>query len=447
MNVVHDFKEPKDSPLILELAKLFFPLIMRLKHGRFSIRIVGDGLKNLKRLKKKRVVICPNHPSEDDAEVVFGLSRLTGESFYFLTAHEIFHGHHGWNGAILPHLGCYAICRGVQDLEAYRITKKLLVKNKRKLIAFPEGEVSHFNEIVMPLERGVVQMAFSALDDLDRLKKRDSIFILPVAIKYLFSENALEHFDQSLATIEDVLGIQSQTIDAKRSGGNGGSHEKPSDVELRTLAARTRAALMKFISNLEDRHKLPEELALPFAERMSRLRSAIVEDVAERLSIDLQESSSQIGSAHALKTILCDKFFHGQRNHDTEYDTATLKALYKELLCAIHLIAVENSFVSRSEPPDQEEIGEMIELLVAALHLKHGLLSRKIVLIDIGKPIDLRDYQEEYKVDKNTVVHDINRIIRIDLLSMIATLSHSPTLGRRAVKRLSPESELVGGHP
>src|SRR6185295_10298825 len=113
----------------------------------------------------KRTIICPNHPSHSDPESMFAFSAITGEDFNFLAAREIFDYNNGWNGWVIQHLGVYSVVRGACDRESFKTTKSLLVSGKKKLVIFPEGEISNQNDTLMTLESGVAQMGFWALDE------------------------------------------------------------------------------------------------------------------------------------------------------------------------------------------------------------------------------------------------------------------------------------------
>ncbi|MBX9670407.1 MAG: 1-acyl-sn-glycerol-3-phosphate acyltransferase [Candidatus Obscuribacterales bacterium] len=397
---------PKGTRAIIDLAKLAWPLMMRLKHGGIKLRIVGDGLQRFQLLKNERVVICPNHSSDDDAEVIFGLSRILKEDFYFLTAHEIFHGNHGLNRLFLPRLGCYSIERGTNDVSAYRTTRDLLVANQHKLVVFPEGEISHFNEFVMPLERGVVQMSFAAMNHLRSINTPGNISILPIAIRYFLSEDASEQLENAMDRIEKKLELFR--------------------LENQTSADRVRRSLLQFVSTLERRFDVLLSSATDFATRMTRLRWAILKRVASRLNVKLNENESQIECAHRIKSQLCDCFYHHESVGAVQFTVAELKSLYKELCFAIDLIAVEHSLLARNyDAVSQDDIYEVVELLETALFKNATLDCSKLILIAIGEPLCLGDYYDQYTVDRRATVKAIDEKIRTQLTSIISDLTQA----------------------
>ncbi len=136
-------RQPKDNPFVLSFLKAIWPVSIQLKFGPVTIKVIDDGIGRLKALDTKRVILCPNHPSLLDADVVFGLSKILNEEFNYLAAHVLFYGHKGMNAFFLQHMGCYPVKRGVPDFHAFRTTINVLLRGKRKLVIFPEGEVSH----------------------------------------------------------------------------------------------------------------------------------------------------------------------------------------------------------------------------------------------------------------------------------------------------------------
>lgn len=397
---------PKDSKAVVDLAKLAWPLMMRLKHGNLKMKIVGDGLERFELLKGDRVVICPNHSSEDDAEVVFGLSKMVNQDFYFLTAHEIFHGNRGWNRLLLPYLGCYSIERGTKDIAAYRTTRDLLIANDHKLVVFPEGEISHFNEFVMPLERGVVQMSFAAIDHLDSKKTPGSVSILPVAIRYFFCENVNDQLDAVMDRIEKKLEL------CRLAG--------------QSLTDRARRSLLQFISSLEGRFDLVSPPDTAFATRMALLRWAVLRRIAGRLDINLNENESQIENAHRIKSQLCDRFYHHSHKGAVRFTVTELKSMYKELFSIIDFIAVEHSSLFNTGTTiGQDELSEVIELLETALFDSATVHGSKLILIAIGEPICLQEYYTQYKENRGATVRAIDDRVRMQLGKMLEELTQA----------------------
>ncbi len=102
----------------------------------------------------------------------------------------------------MQRLGVYSVVHGAVDRESFRITRETLSEGKRKLVIFAEGEISHQNDTVMPFESGVVQLGFWALDDMKKSGQVKPIYVLPVAIKYIYKKDMWGKIEKALAKLE-----------------------------------------------------------------------------------------------------------------------------------------------------------------------------------------------------------------------------------------------------
>ncbi len=351
-------------------------------------------------MQGERVILCPNHPSEDDAALIFGLSCLLGEDFYYLTAHEIFHGHRGWNRYIMPWLGCYSITRGFADISAFKTTRRLLIENQRKLVVFPEGEISHFNELIMPVEPGVVEMAFSAMDKLAKLDPSAEIYMLPVAIKYSYPGNIQKRLQRALVDVERSLGL--------------------SATESASMIQRAETAVLALVEKLEKEHNIETATSEAFADRVFLLRAQILSDVALQLGVTVPEEFHQLRLAHVLKSTLSSLFFH-KDDATRRFADKTLKRLHRDLMHAIDLIAIEKSCIANPQrQATQDELAEILHLLERVLFKKNRAYGFRLILVQIGEPIPISPHFNQFKADRETATLIVRKTIRLELLSMIS---------------------------
>lgn len=399
MNEPHDYIEPRHSPFYIGLAKFLFPSYMRWAMKVTEIALVDDGLERLAGLSGKRVIICPNHASEDDAEVIFGLSWLAKEDFFYLTAHEVFHGHRGWNIYLLPEVGCYSVTRGTPDPHAYRTTRQILVENKLKLVVFPEGEVSHFNEVVMPLEPGVTHISFSALHKLRQKGIDEDIMVLPLAILYNYKENIQKALERSLAQLEKHFGID--------------SHGSFTD--------RLTRVVLHVIAHMEKEHHIYSAEDLDFASRAFRLREKMIDDVAAQIGLQRPDGVVQLEFAHTVKSTLCDRFYHQKKLEGKEL--VAQKKLYKQIVTAIDLIALEKSCLfTVAMTSGQDEIAEVVHWLQKVLFGKNEVYGKRRIMMQLGEPISLSEYASQFEEDESAATLQVNKRIRLSLLTMLMSL-------------------------
>jgi len=404
MNESHDYIAPRHSPFLKWLAKLLWPVYMRSARKVMELVVVGDGLERLKALAGQRVVICPNHASEDDAEVIFGLSRLAKEDFYYLTAHEIFHGHRGWNFFLLPEMGCYSVTRGAPDIHAYRTTMQILLENELKLVVFPEGEVSHFNEVVMPLEPGVARISFSALRKLKQEGIDEDITLLPLAIMYDYVDNIQGALEKGLTRIEKHL-------KTSMSG---------------TFEERLTSVTLHLIASMEEEHHIIPDRNLDFASRAFRLREKIIDDVAAQAGLRRPDGAEQLEFAHKVKSALCDRFFHRKKLRGKEL--VAQKILYKQIVTAIDLTVLEKSCIfTAPTKPGQDEVAEVVHWLERVLFGKNTVYGARRIMMQMGEPIALSAYATQFEQDDDDAGLQVNKRIRLALLTMLRNLSSRRT--------------------
>lgn len=392
---------PKNSKAIVSMAQLGWPLWMKLK--KLRVEVVGSGLRRFQSLRNERVLICPNHPCESDAEVLFGLSKMVGESFCYLTAHEIFHGWQGFNGHILPRLGCYSVERGVKDIAAFRTTRDLLISNRYKIVGFPEGEISHLNDVVMPLERGLVQMGFSAIESLNNPADRQTVKILPVGLKYFIDEDARAQLRRYLDQIENDLDLCSM---------NDASTEN-----------RVKRAMLSAICRLELQHSLSVSPGQTFGSRLVELRWKLLAKIADRLGLSLSRNDRQVDCAHTIKSIICDLHFHKPPRTVSTLSSNELRQLFREVMLVISLLTMEDSFVGKPyETVSEKNLWDVVSILRLILFRKSSSPPAQLVLVQMGEPINLFDFYPQYKLNRSETLNEVNDLIVAQLSEMLEDL-------------------------
>lgn len=176
------FKASKPIRVVQSIAQSLVPLYFGIFHRGTRLRVTPSTLAVFQELKDKPVIICPNHSHHEDGEVIFWLSAVAHQTFEIMTARELFEHYRGLEGFLLQRLGCYSVSRGVHDTQAVEFTEGLLEQGPRKVVIFPEGEVSHNSDTVSPLQLGAVFTGLEACMQLLHAGKSPDIYILPMAI-------------------------------------------------------------------------------------------------------------------------------------------------------------------------------------------------------------------------------------------------------------------------
>jgi glycosyltransferase involved in cell wall biosynthesis len=386
---MYKFKPPKDSKLAIILTRVLYPLAMKLRKQRISLKIVGDGLKRYRALKGKRVIVCPNHSAQDDADVLLGLACLVGEDFNVMVANELFERHHGYDGIWLQWIGCYSVLRGGHDVESVTMSKNLLLKGQKKLVIFPEGEISYQNDRLISLEPGAAKIGLWSLEELRQKGKKDSVYILPVAVKYTHLQDLSTNLMKCLEKLESELEI---------SIGLRSSPEQRLMMVFQTV-----------LSTWEAEQEVSSPPSQSLGDRIGILQEAMLKNVAESMQIDLPEDASIIHRCHVLQNEIVERKKQIKRaklsDKSRQDRKEILKGYAKDTRRVISLSAMSGICVS--DHRGQEHLVEAINLLEEEIFGKVSKKGPELVLIDVGVPIDLDMYYEKYKTDKKAQIGEV----------------------------------------
>lgn len=204
------FKEPKPNLLVIALCKMVFPLWMRLKE-HLSICVLGRKQDLQAFSKSRRALVLLNHPDRQDAFVPFQLSRQMHENFYCIAARECFDWHGGLLGWLFQRLGCYSIMRGKTDFHSIARTKRILFEGRRKLLVFPEAEITGDYWKLKNLNKAIFHIALAVQQDLsksDASNLANHVSIFPAAIKFQLKGKLSSAVEPSLRKIEKHLGLK-----------------------------------------------------------------------------------------------------------------------------------------------------------------------------------------------------------------------------------------------
>lgn len=402
---MRDFRPPSDNRLFVEMMKVMFPLVLHTKLESAEIRFVGDGLARLRLLKGKRAMLCPNHSHRHDPEVMFEVSRQSGEIFNFVAAREVFDWNRGLNGWFLQQNGAYSVVRGAVDPKSFKMTKTILVQGKRKLVLFPEGEISRHNDALMPLESGPVKLAFMALDELRKSQPQESIYILPVAIKYTYKEDQTKKLLEVLSKIEAAIGV---TADAGA-----------------TMQQRVRGVSLSVLKELELRYGYvfagpPDDINL----RARQLKDRVLRSIADGLDLAEIDGGAHLEQVRFLRNKM-DDFIYAESKSMSPYKemlhaekAGKIRHLYKDLDRIVRFIAIYDGYLA--PPISQERMINVIELLESEIFGSVAVKGPRLILVNIGAPINLANHLVEYHARKKAVVEDVTREVSLQITQMLA---------------------------
>jgi 1-acyl-sn-glycerol-3-phosphate acyltransferase len=408
-----DFRPPLENPLFLAACHLFLPA--ELWRARIEVRIVGDGLQKLRALKGKRSAIVSNHGDQYDPEIVFTVADRLGEDFHFIAARECFDWVHGSVGWMFQNMGCYSVSRGEADIESFKMTREILVHGKRKLVMFPEGEVTRQPDLVLPLRRGAIRLFFEGQEALKKERPGEPLLLQPIGIRWRFRDDITPVLHAAIGKVEKQLRIV-----------------PPS----RHLLDRVEYAAMTMAQILEEEYSAPERPDLPFEQRVIALRDYVLRSMALALNVELQDEEEHLVWFRQLNIALnqfvnadmSDRSAFQKRLHGELADK--VERMRKDLIRMQHLIGITDDAPNRPITPERlaNKVAK-IEREVLGAQTYKGV---RLAMVGVGEPISLLEYLDEYESHRDAAVDKMTERVHDAMQSIVDELDPSRQKGYAA---------------
>ena len=386
------FHPPKDSKLVRGAVNLFYPAILSLLARIERVTVEPDEWRWLEQLRDHRALILPNHPTVYEPLVVGFLSRKLGRPFNYVATHEMFQGVRGW---LVQRCGAYSILRGRPDRPSLRMSRQLLADHDRKLVIFPEGETHTHNDKVIPLHPGALQIGFWGLERLEDLGKDVSLPVMPLFIKYRFTDNALPAVLRSLSRLEEQVGVQ--------------SGHSPKILE------RILAVAMTVLAGVEMEYGLrPTKDATP-DERISRLFDFILERVAGVIHAE----PSREDEIHLRMRVMSNRT-HDYLQRLAEGDTPYARRLHERRVvaaqaCLNDLERLQNFMAVSADylqpPLTVERAAEILGRLEKEVLGQRRLRPRCEALVRLREPLELAEWLPRYQENRKATVAECTDLV------------------------------------
>jgi 1-acyl-sn-glycerol-3-phosphate acyltransferase len=409
-----DFKPPIDNPFFVALCKALLP--MEMWRAKIRVEVVGDGISRLRALGNQHVVVIGNHSDQYDPEVMLELSKLAGENFYFVAAREVFDWVAGLTGKCFQNLGCYSVSRGQADAESFQMTRKIIATGDRKLVIFPEGEVSRQPDLLMPLRPGAARLFLEGQEELLKVdaKHATPVLILPIGIRWCFGSDISNRLNKQLRKIERRLGIREQ-----------------SSRTMLELENRTRAAASVMLAILEEEYLLPSGAGLPVESRIIKLRGELLRQLAPVVDVELQPDESDLQSLRRVHNAIRSFV----RVESSWKDNWFRKRIHKHQANKMWKYVEDVHRVQRSigvHEPDPK--ARMTQERLAALfgHLEREVLGYssdkglRIARVLIGEPFSVLKFYDAFPADKHTAAARLTETMSDQLRELMAQLQVHP---------------------
>ncbi len=409
-----DFRPPLDGPVLLNFVKAAMPAYMRVRMKGLEIKPVDGAIARFKKTAKQRAMVCPNHSNRHDPQTMFAFSNAVGEDFNFVAAREVFDYDDGKNGWWLQRLGAYSVVRGAPDRESFKMTRKILSEGKKKLVLFPEGEISRQNDTLMALESGAAQLTFWGVDELAKAHGEGNgglppLYIVPVALKYTYPSDIRPALWQTLSTLEEKVGLP-----------NG-------DKEL--FHTRLKNLSGKLLATLEREYEFKPKEGTSVTERLDALRTHVLHDVASQLKITLQENGKQLDWVRQIRNKL-DDFIYLDEHLGSEYERKIheekankIKGFYRDVDRVVNFIAIYEQYFA--EQNTQERFADVLDRLESEIMGQEPTIKgQRTVLVDVGEAIDMSVLYPDYKKNKKGTIAKVTDDVAQQISHMLIGLDN-----------------------
>ncbi len=219
------FLPPAFNPWVLQGTRLALPAWMRWKGAIAQVQAapLDRLITHYQQFQngKIRLILAFRHPSADDPLCLLHLmasalpqaarqhrqSLQSPTHFHFLYDRGIPLWAGEGVGWLYSRLGGIPILRGKVDLKGLRTARGILTQGQFPLAIAPEGATNGHSEIVSPLEPGLAQLAVWGIEDLRKAGCNQTVIILPIGIRYTYTEEPWEAIAQLLTHLETDCGL------------------------------------------------------------------------------------------------------------------------------------------------------------------------------------------------------------------------------------------------
>ena len=279
------------------------------------------------------VLVTPNHAGHGDCYLLLEALPQLKNDFYFMTAWQVFQLAGPASRLAYRHHGCFSIDRETSDLSAYREAVRVLAKTSCPLVVFPEGDVYHLAEHVMPPRDGAFTIAMAA----SRRSGR-SIACVPCALKYEYVEDPTPELLPVMAAIERRLGTR---ID-----------------DTLSLADRAERLIEATIHWRESQYLEPSGQG-SLEDRLERVKDAVLSYGEQRLGLAPAEFAVPERVKQLRQTVISQQADGAE--HDDSQRQATYASILEDAFIAVQLYSYRPGYVA--ERPTIERIAETVDKL------------------------------------------------------------------------------------
>lgn len=368
-----------------------------------GINISRADIQKINSLQNQRVIICSNHSHRHDPIFLFALAQILREQFNFIAAREIFDWWpFGMHGYCIQRVGAYSVTRGTVDRASLSMSKQLIVEGNRKLVVFPECEISGSDDRLLPIEPGLGALFLKSMEAVQHHDPGAPVYVLPVGLKYRYTQDISATLSNALTRIENALQIDNTHLPL---------------VERFNLAVREWVSIIASEFRFGHADWAKTETIADF----DSIIASLIQHVADCLHTTVQGKDAP-RAVHALRNRLTDLFKlpdyispYRQKVHQRRVEYL---GQFENLFNTIIRLAALREFRILSGV-SQENLAGGIDLLEREIFGKATQKGQRIVYFKVGDAINLTDRFDAFTKDKRAQVDWLTAEIERQLSEML----------------------------
>jgi 1-acyl-sn-glycerol-3-phosphate acyltransferase len=399
---VADFKPPKNNRFYEWLGRTGLPFVLWWNNYE-GVNIARADIEKIQALGNQRTIICSNHSHRHDPIFLFSLGALLKEQFNFIAAREIFDWWPlGMHGYCIQRVGAYSITRGTIDRPSLSMSKQLILDGKRKLVVFPECEISGSDDRLLPIEPGLAGLFLKSMEAVQAQYPGEPVNVLPVGLKYKYVQDISRTLHNSLTRIENELKIDNSHLD---------------------LPDRFNLAVREWVSIIASEFRMGHSnwAGTETIADFDSIIAGLIEHVADCLNADVSGKDAP-QAVHALRNRLneilkVDGYISPYRGRVHEQRLQYFSR-FEDLFDTIIRLAALREFRVLSGV-SQENLASGIDLLEREMFGKATQKGQRIVYFKVGDAINLTDRFDQYQENKRAEVDWLTAAIEQQLRDML----------------------------
>lgn len=336
------------------------------------------------------VLLACNHSYHYDSYVMIEAGRRAGWYPQILTAWQVFMMYRPFGRWVLQKHGCFSINREGNDTQAVRHALSILTAGPHPLLIYPEGDIYHSNDRVMPFREGAAGIALMA-----RNKQARPIVAIPCAMKCFYTRSPEDDLHRMMDRLEERIGWrparQRTLLDRIYRFGNGFLALKEVEYlgEARPGTIRERLAFLAnaILTRIREHHQLPPR-GKDLTERIRFLRIHLIRQMEQLRAADGNQSAPACREEQArLEIDMQDLFFVTQlSSYHGDYS---------------------------AEDPTMERMAEAIDKFEEDVFALPAPTPRgkRMACVRFGAPLELNDWKESAPTLTLTLERSVQQLL------------------------------------